>query len=218
MNKHKQGVHKGLKVFLYLAIGVIVYGLFCGVCLFFAATKTETTNIADYGKYTGNIRNDLASQFINSFFPDDISDSFSDISYSYRAERMDSYAFEAYLEFTIHDRNAFEEYINSIANPSDWQVFRYDDDFKEFSILNGLTLARPETGDYGGFHIRWAKIGKILYSAKEQRVIYVALGVDKGGAASTSYLNAFFSRFNIDPREYEKTAISEADYKEWITH
>lgn len=210
-----QKPHKGWIACLCLLAGLVIYGIICIICLFLSANRTQTTDIADYGRYTGNIRNDLASQFINSFFPDEISDSFSDISYSYRAGRMDSYAFEAYLEFTIQDHDVFWEYINGLADPSEWKVFSYSNNFMEYSISNGLTLSRPENGDHGGFHIRWARIGKILYSAEEQRIIYVALGVEKGGAARTSYFNVFFSRFDIDPKEYEKNAISEADYKGW---
>lgn len=81
--------------------------------------------------------------------------------------------------------------------------------YKEYSIENVLELDIDAVDDPSSIFYRqilYAKIGKILYSPEEQRIIYVAIGVYDGGGIGTNYLNVFFERFQIDPIEYEQTA------------
>ncbi len=156
-----------------------------------------TTNISDYGMYVGNYDNDFPEEFISSFFPEEIEENFFNVKYSYKAQKGDSYAFEAYLEFQIVNKEEFQSYIsdkigNSAVN------FKYDSDFKEYVLSDDFQL-----NDEGSKSIRGAKIGKILYSEKDQRIIYVAIGVYDGGMVTTDFLCKYFDRFAIDPIKYD---------------
>ena len=192
---------------ILMPILVLVSG---GALMLYAASKPiesyyyETTSIADYGDYIGNNDNRFAWKFISSFFPQEIQDNFTDITYSYRAEDFDVYGFEAYLEFTIEDQSEFVQHIESIATADQWHPFAFDPDYMEYSIVDELELSTHwEDGrEYEYPHIMEAEIGKILYTPKEQKIIYVAIGVYDGGGVTTEFLSVFFERFNIDPVLY----------------
>ena len=172
---------------------------------------TERTAISDYGHYDGTGVDSFTSQYIQSFFPKEIEDFFSDVEYSYKAENIDTYGFEAYLEFTIEDESKFLEYISEITDEENWQNFAYASGYKEYSIENVFELDIDETDDPSSIFYRQiihAKIRKVLYSQEEQRIIYIAIGVYDGGGTGTNYFNTFFERFQIDPEEYEQTASS----------
>lgn len=160
--------------------------------------RYTTTDLNDYGKYEGNYDNKSVKKFVTSFFPEEIDEDFTDVKYSYRARKGDSYAFEAYLEFIIEDASAFESYISDKTGGNAVD-FEYDSDFKEYVVSDNFELV---DFDDESACISYAKIGKILYSEKEQRIIYVALGVYDGGFAETDYLCVYFNRFGIDPLEY----------------
>lgn len=199
---------------IFLAVGIvllvfaILIGFFIG--LPFAQLIRDayfprlysTTDLNDYGKYVGNYNNKSVKEFVTSFFPEEIDKGFIDVEYSYRARKGDSYAFEAYLEFRIEDTSAFKTYIadKTGGNAVD---FEYDSDFKEYIISDNFELVDSDDGS-ASTSIGYARIGKILYSEKEQRIIYVALGVYDGGFADVDYLCVYFNRFGIDPFEYEE--------------
>ena len=193
------------RIFGYVAMSIVILGvvvvliLFVGsVVSFFYPQQYVTTDLADYGKYVGNYDNKSANKFITSFFPDEISDDFQNVKYSYRAREGDAYAFEAYLEFQIEDETAFESYIaENIGDGA--TAFEYDPDYKEYVLADALWLA---SSDRKG--ISYAKIGKILYSEKEQRIIYVALAVFDGAGATADFLCVYFERFGIDPVAYQR--------------
>ena len=170
---------------------------------------TETTDIADYGTYTGTYNDGFTRAYIDSFFPESISDSFTNIKYSYKAKKFDTYAFEAYLEFSIDDVAEFSNLIQSIAPNAEWKPFAFDESFMEYNIENVFIIHDPEEFEESPDHpIEYAKIRKILYSAKTQTIIYIAIGVYDGGGVGTDYLCVFFNRFGIDPVEYKQTADS----------
>lgn len=75
--------------------------------------------------------------------------------------------------------------------------FKYNSDFKEYVVFDEFQLVGEESKS-----IRGAKIGKILYSEKDQRIIYVAVGVYDGGMVTTDFLCQYFDRFDIDPTKY----------------
>lgn len=156
----------------------------------------STTNVSDYGKYVGNYDNDFPEEFINSFFPEKIDKNFSDVKYSYRAQKGDTYAFEAYLEFKIENKAEFQSYVSEKTGNSAVK-FKYNSDFKEYVVFDEFQLVGEESKS-----IRGAKIGKILYSEKDQRIIYVAIGVYDGGMVTTDFLCKYFERFDIDPTKY----------------
>lgn len=165
-----------------------------------------TTDIADYGKYTGNYDDASVREFITTFFPDEIESTFSNVQYSYRAQKNDTYAFEAYLSFTIHDREQYNAFVENHTTGLMKSKFRYDDSCWEYTVADEFYPETPKDGD-SDIHIRYAKIGKILCFPDEQEVIFVALGVYDGGVATTGFLCAYFDRFQIDPREYALHAI-----------
>lgn len=167
----------------------------------------STTDLADYGEYVGNYNNKKVSELINSFFPGEIDDSFSDVVYSYRAERYDTYGYEAYLEFVIEDRGEYLDFVSRFTEGIEGKAFRFDDSFVEYSINDRVRLSAQydrETGAYplANINFQYADIRKILCSEEEQRIIFVSIGVHDGGAATADYLCVFFDRFSIDPLEY----------------
>lgn len=192
--------------------GVLLLFLFVGGMILLAILKphtyTEITDIAEYGKFTGTANNSFAQKYIQSFFPEEIRDDFKNVRYSYKAEDIDNYAFEAYLEFQIEDSSQFCAYVSNIAPESVWKEFSYNSSFKEYSIENRLWIYQdPREDQHGGSHsIQEARMRKILYSEETQTVIFVALGVYDGGAANTGFFNTYFKRFAIDPIEYAETA------------
>lgn len=201
------------KVFMWIMLGVLSALLFFGpfLLLFVPPKYTEKTAVSDYGHYDGTGADRFTTQYIQSFFPAEIEESFSDVKYSYKAENTDTYGFEAYLEFTIEDETEFQAYISDITSEENWTDFVYDPGYKEYCIENVFDLYIDETDDPSSLFYRqivYAKIRKILYSPEEQRIIYVAIGVYDGGGIGTNYLNVFFDRFQIDPVEYEQAADS----------
>ena len=183
------------QVLLIFALGCLMFGILIRDAVF--PRQYITTDINDYGKYVGNYDNDFAQEFIPSFFPKEIDDTFADVKYSYRAQKGDSYAFEAYLEFKIEDVEKFKAYIgDEICGKS--VEFKYDSDFKEYIVSDEF---QPTGSERNG--IRYAKIGKILYSEANQRIIYVAMGVYDGGGVTTDFLCEYFNRFNINPATYK---------------
>jgi hypothetical protein len=182
---------------------LISYGLFLSAP--YDANIFVTNDIHDYGKYIGNYDNDTPSDFINSFFPASISNSFTDIKYHYKAKKFDTYAYEAYLEFVIDDPDSFARFLEEYVCEEQCNPFLYDQAFLEYSISNVLRIGESKNAS-GGYSISYADIGKILFSVDEQRIIFIALGVYDGGGTDTSELNHFFSQFDIDCNQYKDYA------------
>jgi len=199
------------KIHFCIWLGVLVLMSVIAILLWLAPIQRyETTDIGDYGKYTGNFNNETPRSFITTFFPEEIRDIFTHVVYSYRAEKLDTFAFEAYLEFTIEDPAEFHRYIDELGADKEWQPFAFDSGYMEHSVSNELVLGDPSKDEKAQqvYYIEEAMIGKILYSEKDNTIIYVAIGVYDGGGARTDYLSVFFERFGIDPQAYEKTADS----------
>ena len=193
---------------LLLAVGgfVVGYLLFLGLSDIFIKLTVgelyETNDIAQYGTYTKTGHNEYVHDYIHSFFPESIDDSFSDVTYSYRAHPIDQYAFEAYLEFVIEDPALFTRHIAQIGDV-EWKPFAFDSHYMEYTISEKMDLFDETVADDGRtyYWMESAKIGKILYDPVEQRMIYVAIGVYDGGGTNTKDLCVFFDRFDIDPAE-----------------
>lgn len=195
------------RIILFIVAFNTVVLLICGIWFVAELRKPieyyECNDISEYGNYVGNINNRTPREFIQSFFPEEISDDFQNVIYSYRAENLDTYGFEAYLEFKIPDKTAFDSYVSSIAPAEEWAEFYFDSTFAVHDIANELDITPREISDGGmDYSIEYAKIGRVLISESEQTVIYVAIGVYDGGGVCTSYLSQFFSRFNIDIAQY----------------
>lgn len=216
MSKNKPSfVQNASKVIVTLITIPLIVGLIMVLPVLLAGYGRiyETTRIEDYGKITGNFDNDRPSEFIHSFFPAEIGDNFSDISYLYKAKKGDTYAYECYLEFVIKDPDAYFAFVEEHIARSESTPFLYDIAFCEQSVSNVLYLQPSETKK-DPYAIGAAELGKILYSDQQQRIIYVALGMYDGGGATTAELGFFFSRFHIDPWKYAKTAYASGYYQE----
>lgn len=170
----------------------------------------ETTNINDYGKIRNNYDNDTPKEFIFSFFPAEIQDCFSNITYHYKAKKFDTYAYECYLEFTVDDSDTFDQIVQCYANPSQSVPFAYDNSFKDYTVSDYLCL-QPIEDSQTAYPIEGAEFGKILYRQDDRRIIFIALGVYDGGGTTTAELGYFFAKFAIDPQELE-THLNEPPY------
>lgn len=177
----------------------------------------ETQSLEDYGKYIYTYGvNNYTQEYIERFFPDQIPADFQNVQYRYHSNSVDSYAFEAYLEFTLKDDASFASYVQSITQNKDLveKTFYFDDTYLEFTLIDkdtGFSYDHIQLGDCYNhesgetyYQIHYADIAKILVKPSERRVIYIALALHDGGGTDTGFLNTYFNRFGIDPKEYEK--------------
>ena len=175
-------------------------------------SQYETTSIEDYGDYKGNFNNKTVKKFITLFFPQEIKPIYENINYIYRAEKFDTYAFEAWLEFEIRDEDAFQTYVDTVTKGERLQAFAYDNTYSEYVIAESFELhpnAQNDEDPSDGYSIQYAMIGKILINDEKNEIIYVALGVYDGGGVRTDYLREYFTRFNIDPLQYDQGSEAE---------
>jgi hypothetical protein len=216
---------KWKKSLLFLASGLIlvmilfpmhVFGALYVLLSFISGEGkvTETTDIADYGIITGNYYNDRPAEFMFSFFPEEISEDFSNVSYHYKAQKGDTYACEIWLEFDIQDKTKFAEFIDASVDPEQVTTFSYDPSLSDYTVSNNFILTSPEDDAPDAIHIEYAEIGKILYNEESQHVICYALLMCDGGYSSTREFGRFFTRFKIDPIQYEIDAYDDTYYEE----
>ena len=198
--------------FLIAAALLIIIGILAAsFCYMFA--DYMTTDINDYGNYIGNRNNEFAQQFISRFFPPVIEDYYEDVRYYYYADHTGYYTFEAYLEFVIEEEQVFNDYIKSISYTHNVIPFHFDNSYQEIVLYDeasGERLDQLRIDGYidadnkdPGYYLLWsASIAKILYNPSDNRVIYIALAAHED-SGDTKNMGTFFSRFNIDPKEYE---------------
>lgn len=187
-----------------VAVLCAAVGILAAVNLAIYPFQYTTTDIADYYDIKGNVNNKTPKDRIFSFFPDQIWNDFSDVVYAYRAERGDTFGFEAYLEFTIEDPEKYREYVSGISEGLEPEVFPYDADYQVYVIESDFwtrEAADSEDGDVN-LDIREADVRMILFNEKEQRIIYSAIGVYEGTNANTGFLCVFLERFGIKPQEF----------------
>lgn len=165
----------------------------------------ETNDIANYGNITGTSQDEDVEAYIYSFFPSEISSEFKDPQYHYKAVTGDIYAYECWLEFVIEDNETFNALTKKYMDSPQTSVFAYDQSFMDYTIDDRIDLDDgPDSNSSTFYHILKAKIGKILFRQEDRRIICLAIGVYAGGYATTEHLNYFFSRFSIDPLEFEQ--------------
>ena len=169
-------------------------------------TVYETDRVSEYGKIKGNFDNKIPKDFILSFFPQTIDDSFSDVVYHYKAIKGDAYAYECYLAFVIEDTAAFAAFVDSCVDSDKVEVFRYNEAYMDYTVSNILDMDWTSIDDCNGYPIGYAEIGKILYCIEEQRLVFFALGTYDGGGTTTSELGYFFTEFDIDVLDYQLNA------------
>ena len=202
---------------IFLLVLAVFGGILLTVIIFIMALynpmpnrQYATTDISNYGQYTGNHDNRQAREWITSFFPEQIEPHFMDVYYSYRAQDDAVYAFEAYLEFTLPDDQTYNAFVAKHTAGLDGTKFLYAPEYTEYSFANqfDLFILEGKSTDAGSASIRNAKIGKILCKPDERRVIFVAMGMRDAIGAKINYFSVFFDRFQINPREYAQTADS----------
>ena len=194
-----------------LLLIVSLVALFLGLLIFDEITRKQyaTTDIADYGKYIGNYDDKRAEKMINLFFPPKIEEYFCDVQYSYKAKQGDACAFEAYLEFVIEDPLQYEAFVEEYTADLKGNIFLEDTSFTEYVYYDYFSSFVPigeEDNPYCDYrNISSAEIGKILCCDEEQRIIFVAMQVYDGGMVDTQYLNVYFDRFEIKPKNYDRS-------------
>lgn len=177
----------------------------------------ETNDVANYGMYIGNYNNIIPTNFISSFFPDSISSTWREVDYHYKAIKFDTYAYEAFLRFSIRDKIEFHTFLATIvSNPDDCKLFEYDSKYKIYPVSNVFSLvnsSKPHKD--GSYAISHAEIGMVLFSEAKNEIIFFAMGVHDGGGATTNDLNLFWNLFDISPAEYETHAYASPYYQEF---
>ena len=199
-----------LKLLIICFLIIVLMGAIV-VCLKLL-TKPEqyaTSDINKYGHYVGNADNQFASEYISAFFPEIIESSFTDVTFSYKAQNLGNYAFEAYLEFVIEDDKAFQEFIGAKTYGMESKAFSYDPNFVEFTLDDSLSISVIDGKENQSRRI-WigsATIGKILCNTKEHRIIFVAMAMRDAWDAYSDFFCCYFDRFNIDPVKYDGVEI-----------
>ena len=214
-NNHKTrgGSWAVIIVAIVLVVSIVGALLYNYIEMVIIQPKYSTTNIEDYGDYSGTYNTRKIYDKIHSFFPAEIEDNFKNIKYSYKAQQKIDYAFEAYLEFTIEDSNEYVEFVNECTQGIKGKTFLYDTSFVEYVIadryeLSYLTDVLPDQlkdkprdeADKEKRYIDYADIRKILCCPSENTIIFVILYSENSG--DIDYLSTFFERFEINPNEY----------------
>lgn len=210
-------------VTICVTIIVLFVAVLASACFYFIlrpAPIYETNDIADYGVIEGNYDNERPKEFVFSFFPETIEEYFFDVSYHYKAKKLDTYAYEMYMEFVIQDTQKYNAFISDVIGNDASEPFYFDSSYQIYYVSNYLYLSPALTMRHNEKSnppvvkedkskspvIENAEIGAVLFSDAEQRIIFFALGVYDGGGTSTDELNCFFNRFAINPWEYHKRA------------
>jgi len=214
MIQKKNKLIKCLQILVVALIGILLLSILGIAAINAIPTDYETTDIGEYGNYVG-VAEKVQGEFMDRFFPEAILPEFENVQYQFRSRTVDTYGFEAYLEFTFRDADDFEAFIqNNTAGMRKGQ-FYFNDSYQEYVLVNedtgniydSILLSDDSYSDEAGtvhYYINYAGIAKILANPSELRVIYIAVAVFDGGGTDTGFLNAFFSRFDIDPKEYEQ--------------
>ena len=199
-----------LKVLIIsVSFWALIIVLIVGALLLTKPKQYATSDINNYGNYIGNVDNQFASKYISAFFPEIIESSFTDVTYSYRAQNLGNYAFEAYLEFVIEDEKAFHEFISGKTSGLECKEFPYDPNFVEYTLddMLDISVIDGEDDQNRKISIHNARIGKILCNAEEHKIIFVAIAMRDAWDAYSDYFCCYFDRFNIDPTKYEGARI-----------
>jgi len=179
-----------VKRFLFFAIALVLL-VSATACEF--GRVYETDALSDYGRIEGNYLNDGPAEFIHSFFPEVLEDSFSDVRYHYKAVKIDQSACEAWLEFTIEDPAAFAAFLTQCPQADAFIPFR--EGWMEAPVASELELLDTEDG----MNIEYAEMGKVLYRESDRRIIFWVMYVYDGGGTGLHDLEQFFTYFGIDP-------------------
>lgn len=206
-NHADQNLRYIAKICLITLVAIILFLVVFYVIGEVAYDVYETDDPRNYGRYPANRKEEDVEAFLGSFFPETIESYFTDVSYHYRAGNISRYAMDAYLEFTIEDDALFTQFLSEYVDYENCTVFPYDDRFMEYipsdpsaGVLYDEYFVSKQKRDDGGYWLYYAKIGKILFSEDNNRVIFIALWAEDSSTVDYGY---FFSRFKIDPHQYK---------------
>lgn len=224
MDKKKVSSLKASKVVLIVLLAILVLAavLYGGIRLlcflgnylyenYFFDIDYETTDVAQYGKFEFLSDEDY-QEYILPVFPESIQPEFEDVIYDYRAYAPWGHGYKAYLEFTIRDPEKFDTFVQSTTQGLEKGIFHFDNAYEEYVLFDEDTgwvydhigLDDPyEPEDMGLYYtVDSALIVKVLVDRSQQRLIYIYIDVSDC-AFTTKDLDPYFSRFQIDPIEYE---------------
>ena len=170
----------------------------------------ETTDVAQYGKFEFLSDEDYQA-YILPVFPKSIQPEFEDVIYDYRAYAPWGDGYKAYLEFTIRDPEKFDALVQSTTQGLAKGIFHFDNAYEEYvyfnedtgGVFDDIRLNHPYPDVMSQYYtVDYALILKVLVNRSQQRLIYIYIDVFDG-AFTTEDLDIYFSRFQIDPKEYE---------------
>lgn len=220
MDKKKVSSREVLKVVLNVLLAILalaaLFAAFCGVFYLFAlwneaySIDYKTTDVTQYGKFEFLSDEDYQA-YILPVFPKSIQPEFEDVIFDYHACRSWGHGYNAYLEFTIRDPEKFDAFVHSTTQGLAKGIFHFDNAYEEYVLFNKETggvfdsiyLQVPHKPEYiGQYIVNDALIVKVLVDRSQQRLIFIYINVFEGGF-HTEDLDIYFSRFQIDPKEYE---------------
>ena len=221
MDKKKVSSREVLKVVLNVLLAILalaaLFAAFCGVVYLFSlwyeasCIDYKTTDVAQYGKFEFLSDEDYQA-YILPVFPKSIQPEFEDVIYDYHASRTWSHGYTAYLEFTIRDPEKFDAFVQSTTQGLAKGAFHFDNAYEEYVLFDEdtgwvfdsiLLLDPPKPEDIGQYYtVHSARIVKVLVDRSQHRMIYIYIHVSEQ-ELTTEDLNIYFSRFQIDPKEYE---------------
>lgn len=221
MDKEKVSSREVLKVVLNVLLAILalaaLVAAFCGVFYLFAlwneaySIDYKTTDVTQYGKFEFLSDEDYQA-YILPVFPKSIQPEFEDVIFDYHACRSWGHGYNAYLEFTIRDPEKFDAFVHSTTQGLVKGTFHFDNAYEEYVLLDAdtgwvydhISLDDPykpeDTGLY--YTVHSARIVKVLVDRSQQRLIYIYINVSDY-EFTTEDLDIYFSRFQIDPKEYE---------------
>lgn len=195
-----------IPLFFFLCVIIFTWGVgFQETGVFFSLVQTDPRV---YNRHIGNLDNKTPEIFFQSFFPPEIEDFYSNVSYRYKAQIPGSYACEKWLEFSFLNQQQFEEYYQNLKQYGEPQAFPYNGQYEVWIISNTLNLYERSTKHIPTtLSIGEAKIGLILCDHQNQHFVYAALMVSDGGTAAVDDLNYMFEKLNISPSEYAQSQL-----------
>jgi hypothetical protein len=103
---------------------------------------------------------------------------------------------EEYLEIRIEDEGKYNEYIGSIIGNKVTEEFFYDKTYQEYVINDKITLDIEKQG-----YLYCAEVQKILFSEKENRIVFYSMFIYPNGPVNPSQFY-YFERFDIQVDTY----------------
>lgn len=231
MDKKKVSSREVLKVVLkvvlnvllaILALAVLAAVLYGGIRLlcflgnylyenYFFDIDYETSDVAQYGKFEFLPDEDYYQEYILPVFPKSIQPEFEDVIYDYRVYSFWGAGIKVYLEFSIRDPEKFDAFVQSTTQGLAKGTFHFDNAYEEYVFFNedtggvfdDIRLNNPYPDVMGQYYtVDYALILKVLVDRSQQRLIYIYIDISDC-AFTTEDLDIYFSRFQIDPKEYE---------------